>query len=175
MDVYLAERIGLSRGAYILFALLSGNDVAIQGIPGFGHTICYALCLSGLGDTLADDWVNIVNSPYHTTEYFHALKLDICNELKSNSKGYLRSRMPQLAKSFEQSDFPSVVALQAFLSPASAWSPHTRLPLPRIHSLDLIAQFCKEYIGWNGDQTLALKLHSLWPGVVIRMLCSVRI
>ncbi len=175
---FIQATLNVGHGAFLLFALLVGNHFD-TGVPNFGSGVAYALIQCGFGDDLVANYERLRLLPLAMSTYLSRLKLQICAELTSNAHGYLRSPRPHLASLLRDSRFPSLRALDALLYPSTAWSSaHTAPDIqrwkPRIHNIKNITQFCLDTIGWT-DEPALLEYFSdvLWPGVILRLLCSV--
>lgn len=183
VNVYYAdiieEELKLTTGGLILYSLLAGNDLD-SGVQGFGAHTSLAVAQCGFGNPLVDDCKTM--SPVQRHEYFEKLKKSISEEVEHNRHGLLRSREPTRAQRLLQSTFPSNIALDWFLNPPTSWSNQDRSqtfsispPTPQIHNIHKIVQFCINQIGWSPEQTLKRCHDKLWRGVIIRLLCSVRV
>lgn len=160
----------------ILYALLAGNDLN-AGVQGLGPETALAIAQCGFGNTLIEEMAGL---PTQRQQYLWDLKHEIFTELKYNSKGSLQRRYPAIAQTLLDSNFPSRDALNWFLNPPNSWSdpsliPNSSIWRPQGHNIPRIAQFCRNHIGWPTMKALKKFRKQLWRGVIIRMLCSVRL
>ncbi|KAJ3930859.1 MAG: PIN domain-like protein, partial [Lentinula lateritia] len=179
--VYHAQSTGYSQGGFILIALLLRNDFA-SGVNGIGHHTARGLAQSGFGDDLLNAYRLFSNMPQQLSEAFHKLNHDMTYEIRHNKRGKMGSCSPFRADILRDSQFPTlkdIHVINAFLKPLTSSSPGfdpipVSLSLPTLPDITGISEFCAEHFAWS--PTLALKhfhIH-LWPGIMIRMLSSVR-
>lgn len=157
------------------------NDFA-SGVNGIGHHTARGLAQSGFGDDLLNAYRLFSNMPQQLSEAFHKLNHDMTYEIRHNKRGKMGSCSPFRADILRDSQFPTlkdIHVINAFLKPLTSSSPGfdpipVSLSLPTLPDITGISEFCAEHFAWS--PTLALKhfhIH-LWPGIMIRMLSSVR-
>ncbi|KAE9400670.1 hypothetical protein BT96DRAFT_975187 [Gymnopus androsaceus JB14] len=105
------------------------------------------------------------------------LRMNILLEQLRVTEIRLNRRDRKLADKVLGSTFPSQLALNSFVDPVTNWSQPSNIPnvsswLPRIHDVKKITDFCIDTIGWNSAQALSKFHEKLWPGIIIRVLCS---
>ncbi|PPQ97664.1 hypothetical protein CVT26_002476 [Gymnopilus dilepis] len=171
------EKVKMSRGGSILFALLSGGDYS-DGITGFGPEIAHALAQCGFGDVLLDNILQEAPAD-HSHYLLKAWKTRLQDELCNNSNGFLPGMRPQLAASLPES-FPDMHVLNLYTHPITSWSeghygPDIPLKFGRTQEPDLdgIRDFCMTQFGWK-DSILCKHLRkSVFEGAFNRMIFSV--
>ncbi|RDB24486.1 hypothetical protein Hypma_008531 [Hypsizygus marmoreus] len=171
------DGVQLTPGGLLLFALLTGGDYD-SGIEGCGATIAQALAACGFGDELLDAALSRTRSEMmlYLEDWRRKLRL----ELQSNSRGYLKSRNPSVARKITDS-FPNLAVLKQYLEPLTSWSSQPGCQIPngaawRIcePKIPRITAFCLQQFGWGKDRKIVRRFHAkLWEGIAFRMLCSV--
>jgi len=170
----ICDKLSLTRGALLLFALLSGGDYD-QGIRGCGRVVALGLAQCGFGDEL----LSAIERNEDINIFGPRLRNAICAELRGNSQGKLGARHPSLAAQVPE-DFPNREVLELYTHPLTSQScgcttPSQRDWRTRGPSIAKIAQFCFDHLGWKTESVLKEKLHNhLWEGVFAQMLFSVR-
>ncbi|KAJ3816588.1 PIN domain-like protein, partial [Lentinula raphanica] len=178
VDVYRSDAIqcstGISRGGFLLIALLLPSDVS-QGVNGIGSKTAFSLAQCGFGDELLEAYNRFSTAPSLLSVAFQKLNNDMVLELESDSRGKLGSISFTRAQILRDAKFPSLGILsdiEAFVMPPinPSFVHQFASTLPDIIGL---TRFCREQFGWNSELTIK-KFHTdLWPAVITRMLCSV--
>ncbi|KAJ3718996.1 PIN domain-like protein [Lentinula raphanica] len=177
VDVYRSDAIqcstGISRGGFLLIALLLPSDVS-QGVNGIGSKTAFSLAQCGFGDELLEAYNRFSTAPSLLSVAFQKLNNDMVLELESDSRGKLGSISFTRAQILRDAKFPSLGILsdiEAFVMPPinPSFVHQFASTLPDIIGL---TRFCREQFGWNSELTIK-KFHTdLWPAVITRMLCS---
>ncbi|KAJ3727519.1 PIN domain-like protein [Lentinula raphanica] len=170
--VKIQTELGISRGGFILIALLLSNDIT-EGVGGIGAKTALSLAKSGFGDRILEAYHRYSTAAPQLSSAFQRINHDMANELEFDSHGKIGKRSPSRAQKIRESEFPSLgdlKGIQAFLTPpTSTLIPHCPPKLPDIGG---ITSFCREHFGWSSD-LMRKKFHSnLWPAVIVQMLCS---
>lgn len=163
----------------MLYALLSGGDYS-PGITGCGPIIALALSRC-FGDILLSAVENLDIDDHKADKAFANLRDQICNELETNSRGFLGFCHPAVAKGFPET-FPDRNILKLYCKPTISTSsrelvnsvgPSGNWPF-REPSIAGIAQFGRENFGWKGETKLKEGMGRMWEGILSQMLYSVR-
>ncbi|KAF8176553.1 PIN domain-like protein, partial [Pholiota molesta] len=166
--------ISLTRGGFLLIALLCGGDYDPSGLQGCGPAIAYGLARCGFGDQLLEGFHQGL-----TSEFLDFWRGGLRKELITNSRNFLPSRQPRLASSIPL-DFPDPKVIELYVKPVTSCTPPYVLPItqlwrPKEPTIYLLTKFCYENFGWRTEETLKAKFSSLlWDGVFSQMIYSVR-
>jgi Holliday junction resolvase YEN1 len=182
VEIYTSDAIenmadvALTRGGLVLTALMVGGDYD-DGLQGCGIETAHALARAGFGDAL-------VQLTDDVPQQFLVQWCDqLVSELLVNAHHFLPSRRPSVAANMP-ANFPNLAVLRLYLQPMTSWtlgSGHEveaaarswKSREPAIHN---IAHLCMTHLGWDHlDQVLQKFKSVLWGGVVMRMLCTVRL
>ncbi|KAJ3753399.1 PIN domain-like protein [Lentinula raphanica] len=170
--VGIQTEIGISRGGFILIALLLSNDIT-EGVGGIGAKTALSLAKCGFGDRILEAYRRYSTAAPQLLSAFQRINHDMANELEFDSHGEIGKRSPSRAQKIRDSEFPSLgdlMGIKAFLTPPTS----TLIPRcpPRLPDIAGIASFCREHFSWSSD-LMQKKFHSnLWPAVIVQMLCS---
>ena len=170
--------IQLTQGGVILIVLLSGGDYH-DGMQGCGLAITHALARCGFGDHLLGAFNSMARDAFF--RYLrHNWADELSTELRTNSRGFLRTRQPQLAiqlstflLTLDQED------VEKYVSPLTSWSGLGMAVdmsgwVWQAPNVTTIAEFCFTHLGWTDTADLIRMLrNNLWEGVVHRILLSV--
>ncbi|KAJ7488583.1 PIN domain-like protein [Mycena galericulata] len=172
------EGVSLGKDDLLLCALFLGGDYG-PGISGAGTSIARALAAHGFGRDLVEILRSFTGSDLslQLTQW----RTELRKELRENTAGLLDKRHPKLADSIPDT-FPSVQISDLYLNPLTSRSPLFLGPMPNVTdwrprepNIPAISTFCTSEFGWS-DAHLLKKLNgNLWPGVVFRMISSVRV
>ena len=123
--IYTAKRIlsacQLTRGGLILVALLSGGDYD-NGVERAGIDVACSLARAGFGDSLLESAQSYFSGQLSEGAFTRWLKQwrdDIKQELKTNSKGFLKTKKPTLASKFPN-NFPPLDVLEMYVRPVTS-------------------------------------------------------
>ncbi|KAJ3972320.1 PIN domain-like protein, partial [Lentinula raphanica] len=168
----IQTKIAITRGGFILIALLLSNDIT-EGVGGIGAKTALSLAKCGFGDQILEAYHRYSTAAPQLSSAFQRINYDMANELEFDSHGKIGKCSPSRARKIRESEFPSLgdlKGIQAFLTPpTSTLIPHCP---PRLPDIGGIASFCREHFCWSSD-LMRKKFHSnLWPAVIIQMLCS---
>ncbi|KAJ3970453.1 PIN domain-like protein [Lentinula raphanica] len=169
----IQERTGISQGGFILMALLLQNDIS-KGISGIGARTAYGLAQCGFGDSILDAAFQYPAATIPTA--FKEINNQMATEIKLNSHGKIGSCSPARSHKLRTSEFPSLqdlTEIKAFARPPTLSDIPTYLP--KLPDIEGIASFCREYFAWSSELTFKKFHASLWPAVIVQMLCSVSI
>ncbi|KAJ3851513.1 PIN domain-like protein [Lentinula lateritia] len=174
--IYSVRAIGFSQAGFLLIALLLRNDLG-SGISGIGAQTAFRLAQSGFGNALLDAYKSFSTIPQQLTQACQDLNRDMAHEIEFNKKGKMG-----ISKIFRDSRFPTLEDLDVlgtFLNPVTSSSKGLpvsgSLKLPTLPNISGIVAFSTEHFAWSPKLMLEHFHHDLWPGVIIRMLSSVRI
>lgn len=170
------EQLGLTHGGLLLFALLSKGDYS-NGLDGCGPTMAAALARCGFGDRLLDAASTLKD--VDLTLELHSIVDSMRSELHDNSRGFLGARYPKIAEALTQQHL-SIDRINFYLHPsASILSTNTAIDCPdwilREPSIVRIATFCRQTFHWTPKNIEKKVQNVLWPGVLLRMIISVRL
>jgi Holliday junction resolvase YEN1 len=173
-DILAHPSVQLTRGGLVLIGLLSGGDYHQAGLPRCGPGIAHGLAKSGLGDELLEAAQSLTHAELSgfLTTWREALR----NELRTNSRGHLRSKKPSLAKAIPDS-FPDIDVLLSYTNPitsatdAGARRTHTRPDWKREPDLAKLAHVCELHFEWGLKDIIIKRFRTvLWPSIVLRAL-----
>jgi Holliday junction resolvase YEN1 len=164
--------ITLTQGGLILIAILSGGDYHQAGLPGCGPNIAHGLAKCGFGDSLLHAAQTM--SRDDLSIFLSTWRQDLCNELRTNSRGIIGRKNPSLAKSVPD-DFPKIDILFSYTSPITSESEGKAHKINFIwdRKLDLgrIANMCELYFEWGVRRVIIKRFRTvIWPGAVLRLL-----
>ena len=161
----------MTLGGLLLFALLTGSDYA-AGLEGCGELTAHGLAKCGFGDALLTA-LNTLDEE-NLTEFLVAWVAGICDELVSNSQGFLPSCQPGLASTIPP-EFPPLNIIKFYIQPEMSEAfPSTLGWKPCESHINKLASFGAQYLGWTNATTLYRTFHSnVWEGVFLQMLISV--
>ncbi|KAJ3488774.1 hypothetical protein NLJ89_g11583 [Agrocybe chaxingu] len=173
----LEEKLRLTLGGVTLFALLAGGDYDETGVSGCGQAISLGLAQCGFGDELLATSCQFLHSDGAEFDHFiQDWRASLCEELRTNSRGNLSGRRPDIAQKIENSEFPDSRIVTLYIHPSTSAD---SLPDPAswflVHDLLLnrIAQFCQQHLQWPMEGLLKNKLKKvIFPAIVLRMLHS---
>jgi len=158
-------QVKLSRGGLVLVALLSGGDYTLhsyaelddiderrtKGVKGIGIKTAIALAHAGFGDSL----LPIVSLPTIATleSRLEAWRQDFVRELRTNSRGFLDSKMCKVADELPDK-FIRAEDVRLYLRPATSltvpgWS--QRPPKPARHAVRIpsVGHICASKLAWG--------------------------
>lgn len=169
--------VSLPQGGLILFALLCGGDYDL-GIEKCGGATAFGLAKCGFGEELLEAVENIEGNKFD--DFLVRWRIELQDELKSNSRGMLRSRQPQLAEQIPN-NFPNREIIKLYIDPLTSWSaqaqsiPDASLWKPKEPSIVKLVEFCTTNLNWKASKLLREIFESiLWEGVFfLQMLYSV--
>ncbi|KAH7915223.1 hypothetical protein BJ138DRAFT_1055368 [Hygrophoropsis aurantiaca] len=174
--IYTAEEIrrhpevGLTRGGFIMFALLAGGDYD-SGIPNIGKTTAHALARCGFGDQLLDIFHRRVSQDIRPA--LSRWRDSINTELHTNSQGLLRNTYPALSL---PSGFPNMQLLENYANPICSGRNGGQGGGPMRDNGELnlarAAAFCEDNFGEWGYRSAIIKRFRdlLWEAAVMRVL-----
>ncbi|KAJ7098522.1 PIN domain-like protein, partial [Mycena belliarum] len=172
-----SESVALDKEGLLLCALLLGGDYH-PGIPGVGMIIAHALARQHFGHDLVNILRNFTGSRLNSQLVIW--RDSLCQELRTNSSGLLEKCRPKLADMIPDS-FPDVRVAHLYWNPLTSKSPHYLGPLPDAESwkpkepaIFELAHFCSSRFNWVGASLLKKLNSNLWPGVVFKMISSVK-
>ncbi|EPQ56082.1 PIN domain-like protein [Gloeophyllum trabeum ATCC 11539] len=162
---------GLTRGGYILFAVLSGGDYDEAGLPGFGPHLAAGLARYGCGEALLEA---AASTAADISPSFLQWRTQLRHYVRDDPEGYIGHRNPALASRIPDT-FPSRAVLAAYVNPVTSFLMGTGVPPPCNASLPdvaSLARLCEHYFTWgSGNEILRRFTDHIWPGVALRMLC----
>lgn len=160
----------------MLIVLLAGGDYH-DGMPGCGLVIAHGLARCGFGDRLLLEFERMRRDDFFGYLY-HTWADDVSAELRSNSRGFLHLRQPQLA--VQLAPFLTTLdreIVEGYICPQTTSSkPINDLACWTWQAPDVtrIADFCFTHLGWTEITKLVpMFRRNLWEGVIYRMLLSV--
>ncbi|EKM76246.1 hypothetical protein AGABI1DRAFT_9336, partial [Agaricus bisporus var. burnettii JB137-S8] len=171
-DIQDHEDIQLSRGGLILIGLLSGGDYE-EGLRKCGMVTAHSLARCGFGDTLFEAANKL--SQEELVDFLHTWREELRQELKTNSKGYLKNRQIALSKSVPDT-FPNIDVLLSYAQPITSESlGHAgRNPIitwSKEPNFALLAAACELYFEWGYKEAIIKRFRTvIWPGAVLRIL-----
>lgn len=140
-------QVNLSQDGLILIALLSGGDYS-NGVEGCGPQVAAGLARCGFGDSLVAKIRSLSLSitlglqtnggkgsrkasktrvtlgaaeQAELMQWLETWREDICAELKTNSRGFLKKKSPSLATKIQQSNWvPDIQVLLAYVNPVTS-------------------------------------------------------
>ncbi|GLB37248.1 putative xeroderma pigmentosum G N-region [Lyophyllum shimeji] len=180
VTIYTAEgiqRLGLSRGDLMLYALLAGGDYH-NGVDGFGPKLSFALARCGFGRALLTAYE--ANAPLQT--FLTRWRNEINTELATNSRGFL----PPRVRVQVPDDFPDLDILRFYADPAcsgrredgeggplrgEAMGGGGHMRDKGSLNLGRLAAFCEEYFEWGYTSSVVKRFRDLlWPSAVMHVL-----
>ncbi|KAJ7782861.1 hypothetical protein B0H16DRAFT_1403187 [Mycena metata] len=167
--VYTADAVrasGFTRGALLLFALLSGGDYH-NGIPKMGKVIASGLARCGFGERLLDAFQSL--SEPQLKHFLVGWREEINTELRTNSRGWLKQRSSLTIPS----DFPDVEVVDNYVTPIRNNNVGGRaIRDNREISIPAIAGFCEEKFAEWGHRSAIIKRFRtlLWRPAVMHVL-----
>ena len=164
--------INLTHGGLILIALLSGGDYHQAGLSGCGPKVAHGLAKCGFGDTLL--------SAAHTLsreglqEYLIAWKVDLAEELRTNSRGILGRKYKSLSRAIHE-EFPDIDILMSYANPATSETEgrahKIKANWERPLDIGKIAHICELYFEWGVRHAIIKRFRTVvWPAAVFRFL-----
>ncbi|KAF5312047.1 hypothetical protein D9619_002515 [Psilocybe cf. subviscida] len=171
------EPTAFSRGGLLLMALLLGGDYT-EGVRGCGVVTAYGLAKCGFGETLYEACHNLDgNSRRH---FIVTWLKEMCNELRTNSRGHLEQRNYVTANYLCEGTFPSNEIIDLYAHPITSFSPgqggvNSAGWTPSEPDIPSIARTAFEHLGSNfrKHEEIVKRFHSnVWPGALKRMLLS---
>ena len=173
-DILAHPSVQLTRGGLILIGLLSGGDYHQAGLPRCGPGIAHGLAKSDLGDELLEAAQSLTRG--ELSDFLTTWREALRNELRTNSRGHLRSKKPSLAKTIPDS-FPDIDVLLSYTNPitsatdAGARRTHTRPEWKREPDLAKLAHVCELHFEWGLKDIIIKRFRTvLWPSIVLRAL-----
>ncbi|KAF8440776.1 PIN domain-like protein, partial [Boletus edulis BED1] len=185
-DHVIASAAGMSHEDLVLIAILSGGDYDVSSIPHCGIKIARGVSQYKLGQVLIRAFST--KSQREFVDFCHDWRKDLRRVLTTDPEGYLGRVYPAVANSITDS-FPDCDILQKYIHPITTFSSHsgtqdvattmtsqggsgyhTRSLQP---SLKMLASFCKNHFGWDGDAAMAKMRATVWEGAELRLLCGV--
>lgn len=171
------DTISLTPGGLLLIALIAGGDYN-SGLPQCGINIVHALARCGFGDSLLQAVKTLDESAL--PQFLVTWRINLQDELVTNSQGFLHCRYPNLASNISDS-FPKLSILKLYMQPLTSWSPEFEGSMPKTSSwlpqdinVSGLTAFCRAEFRWSiGECNSKFRKH-LWPVMGFRMLCSVR-
>ena len=169
---FTLPEINLTQGGLILIALLSGGDYHQAGLSGCGPKVAHGLAKCGFGDTLL--------SAAHTLpreglrEYLIAWKIDLAEELRTNSRGILGRKYNSLSKAIP-GEFPDIDILMSYTKPVTSETEgkthKIKANWERPLDIGRIAHICELYFEWGVRHTIIKRFRTvIWPAAVFRFL-----
>ncbi|KYK58396.1 flap structure-specific endonuclease [Drechmeria coniospora] len=136
--------IGLGREGMVLVALMSGGDYLPDGIPGCGVKVACEAAQAGYGKS-------VCSLKTSDEAGLHAWRQSLMHELKTNEKGYFRTKHKALAI---PEDFPNLEVLRFYTHPAvsqQAKLDAVRQKLERKREIQLedLREFTRETFDWD--------------------------
>lgn len=170
------ERIELSRGGLLLFALLCGGDYN-PGICGCGAETAYGLAKCGFGNQLIYAIDNLEGQDLDN--FISDWRVSLRLELLSNSRGMLKKRQPGISSRITDT-FPNRDIINLYTSPLTSWSstpqniPDASLWVAKEPLLFNLARFCSDNFHWDTEALLKKKFANIiWEGAFLQMIYSV--
>ncbi|KAJ6500207.1 PIN domain-like protein, partial [Mycena vitilis] len=166
--------VGLTQGGIFLLAILGGGDYDMAGLVGCGPHIAHALARCGFGDSLLAACQNMVETDLKL--FLVRWREDLRLELATNSRGFLRSRQPNLSTKIPEA-FPSLRVLKLYIQPVTSWSegspPVSADWVVKLPELPELAMYCHREFGWNASTILDKFKRLIFPGLFTRRLAMV--
>ncbi|KAJ7660950.1 PIN domain-like protein, partial [Mycena polygramma] len=166
--------VGLTQGGIFLLAILGGGDYDMAGLVGCGPHIAHALARCGFGDSLLAACQNMVEADLKL--FLVRWREDLRLELATNSRGFLRSRQPNLSTKIPET-FPSLRVLKLYIQPVTSWSegspPVSADWVVKLPELPELAMYCHREFGWNASTILDKFKRLIFPGLFTRRLAMV--
>ncbi|KAK7013550.1 hypothetical protein R3P38DRAFT_3206938 [Favolaschia claudopus] len=158
-NLFITPSVGLTRGGWLLFALLAGGDYD-PGCSGCGVKTAHAIARGSLGDALLHA---ASQNPVPTTDvvvFLAAWKHDLCQEFLEDPHGLLGRKYKSISQTIADSDFSHADVILSYVHPVTSYSPHHILPPHRTWSLatpdvQKIAQFCQLRFSWEASTVAA--------------------
>ena len=164
--------INLSHGGLILIALLSGGDYHQAGLSGCGPKVAHGLAKCGFGDSLLSAARTLPREGLQ--EYLVAWKLDLAEELRTNSRGILGRKYNSLSKTIPE-EFPDIDILMSYANPITSETEgkahKIKATWERPLDLGRIANICELYFEWGVRHAIIKRFRTvIWPAAVFRFL-----
>ena len=170
-DFTLPE-INLTHGGLILIALLSGGDYHQAGLSGCGPKVAHGLAKCGFGDTLLSAAHTL--SREDLQEYLTTWKMDLTEELRTNSRGILGRKYNSLSKAIPEK-FPDIDILMSYANPVTSETEgkthKIKTNWERPLDVGRIAHICELYFEWGVRHAIIKRFRTvIWPAAVFRFL-----
>ena len=114
--------IQLSIPGLILIALLCGGDYDCAGLPNCGPHVAHALARCGFGESLLEALERYEGNEVGLRLWLEGWRDDLKQELRTNSKGHLKTKKKALANSIPDS-FPDLDVLNLYAHPVVSSPP----------------------------------------------------
>ncbi|KAF7331782.1 hypothetical protein MKEN_00058200 [Mycena kentingensis (nom. inval.)] len=172
-DIETHPDISLTRADMILIGLLSGGDYDTSGMTGCGPKFARGLVRYGLGKTLYDAAKSM--SKAELVQFLPVWREQLRHELRTDSKGYIGSKRPSLAKQIPDA-FPDVDILLSYVNPLTSESlgrasENIKITWAREPDLGRLARTCEFYFEWGYRNMIVKRFKTvIWHGAVLRIL-----
>lgn len=172
-DIMSHPEVRLTRGGMILIGLMSGGDYEQSGLQRCGTLIAHGLAKCGFGDTLIQAATTLSRDDLEI--FLIDWRRDLCQELRTNSQGYIGKKQPALAKSIPK-HFPNVDILLSYTNPVTSESmgkteKNAQLTWAKEPDLGKLAATCEFYFEWGYKEAIIRRFRTvIWHGAVLRIL-----
>ncbi|KAL7411616.1 hypothetical protein BDY24DRAFT_127648 [Mrakia frigida] len=168
-----------SHHSLVLAALMSGGDYDQKGSKQFGPKKALALGRAGFADQLYDAYNKLPRSEF-TNVFLPRFRTNICEELRTNSTGFLGKKFKADADLLASSDtFPDVSILEQYVHPITSGTTgqarwpgfHGKESRGALDGLGLadLGRIMERELKWEGkDVVLKRGCARIWEGAVRR-------
>ncbi|KAH6914099.1 hypothetical protein BKA70DRAFT_1519374 [Coprinopsis sp. MPI-PUGE-AT-0042] len=163
-DLETHPEVGLKRGGLILIALIAGGDYE-DGVKGLGPTFAHGLARCGFGEELLAEYNSKTEQEFRL--FLPQWRQRMCDELSTNSRGYLTSRKHNFAL---PNDFPSLATLKNYARPITSGARAS--PMRDKGELDLaaLASLCEDYFEWATAEGIVNRFRNLvWKVAIMHV------
>ncbi|KAI0686478.1 PIN domain-like protein [Cerioporus squamosus] len=164
----ISSELRITQGGLILIALFSGGDYD-EGLSGCGIATAHALARCGFGDSL---FHAAIGSTRKDLELFMVgWREQVRVELRTNSHGMLRCKLPALAAQIHET-FPPFDTLLSYCQPVTSANVGLSILKGQLRwdaqpDMQKIASFCRKNFGWTSVPSI---ITQLLQSSVIRLL-----
>ena len=157
----------------ILIGLMSGGDYEQGGVMRCGITTAHGLAKCGFGDSLYTAATNL--SRVQLVEFLVTWRQQLCEELRTNSKGEIGRKLPALSKAIPE-DFPDIDILFSYVKPITSESMgresnNLKLTWAKEPDLGKLAGLCEFYFEWGYKESIIKRFRTvLWHSMTLRIL-----
>ena len=171
-DIASHKDIDLTVGGLILIGLLRGGDYDPEGLPSCGPKVAHALAKCGFGDSLLTAARTLPQDdlPAFLSNWRH----EVCQELKTNARGFLDSKKAKLAQSFPDT-FPNIEILLLYTNPLTSEKSSRSKNISYLWNtepnLSELANLCERKFEWGVKEIIVKRFRTvMWSPIVLRIL-----
>lgn len=142
------------------------------GVTRCGPTIAAALARCGFGDSLVNAFLTLPPDSFPT--FLRSWRAELCQELRTNSRGLITKKYVSLANSIPDS-FPNIEVLRSYVTPVTSESRGKIVDDSKWWTRDMdiaeVASCCEQFFEWGIKEIILKRFRTvLWPGACLRIL-----